>query len=210
MIDSTKCPVCGRKDIPDYHQGDVRCPYCGSNLKVFRLLDNAEMDSKAKSTVWKPVGILALLAAAIFALLYFTKGPSPTAAKERISLLEDSIASMNEKLREQPKGEVVAAPLPSAGTTDSKTEAVNASQSEKAKQEGTANEEAKADDGITAPADKVTIENGKKYYVVQKGDSWWKISQKLYKGKVKDVDLARMNGRRATEPLEIGDKLLVK
>ena len=85
-----------------------------------------------------------------------------------------------------------------------------ASQSEKAKQEGAANEEAKADDGITAPADKVTIENGKKYYVVQKGDSWWKISQKLYKGKVKDVDLARMNGRRATEPLEIGDKLLVK
>ena len=92
MIDSTKCPVCGRKDIPDYHQGDVRCPECGSNLRVYRLLDKIEEDSKSKATIWKPVAIMALVAAALFAILFFTKGSSATVDKERIALLEDSIA----------------------------------------------------------------------------------------------------------------------
>ena len=49
MVDSTKCPVCGRKGIPDYQNDDVRCPDCGSNLKVFRILDSIEQDAKAKT-----------------------------------------------------------------------------------------------------------------------------------------------------------------
>ena len=98
MVDSTKCPVCGRKDIPDYHRGDVTCPECGSNLRLYRILDSIEQDSKAKSTVWKPVALLSLLAALVFALLYFTKGSAPSADAQRIAQLEDSIASLHEKM----------------------------------------------------------------------------------------------------------------
>ncbi len=49
------------------------------------------------SAKWKPLAILALAAAALFALLYFTKNPEASAAeaKERVALLEDSINALN-------------------------------------------------------------------------------------------------------------------
>lgn len=205
MTDSTRCPVCGRKDIPDYHQGDVRCPDCGSNLKVFRLLDKIEQDSKAKSTVWKPVAIGAMVAAALFAFLFLTKGTSPTADKERIALLEDSIASMRDNAVGQKKPAVATADLKAESKEGVKTAEVTAEPSaEKAA------EVSEVKDDITAPSDKVALKDGKKIYTVQKGDSWWKISQKLYKGKIKDVDIAKLNGRKASDQLEIGEQLIVK
>ena len=201
MIDSTKCPVCGRKDIPDYHQGDVRCPECGSNLRVYRLLDKIEEDSKSKATIWKPVAIMALVAAALFAILFFTKGSSATVDKERIALLEDSIASLRDNMGTQKKPAVAVAEVTEAKDDVKPTETT------------TGKEDAKVDEPkeeITAPAGKVVEKDGKKIYTVQKGDSWWKISQKLYKGKIKDVDIARMNGRKASDQLEIGEQLIVK
>lgn len=211
MVDSTKCPVCGRKGIPDYQNDDVRCPDCGSNLKVFRILDSIEQDAKAKSTIWKPVGIMAMLAALLFAILFFTKGSSPTADKERFSLLEDSIAALNEKINDmqnpqlasqQEEGEEVAAP------EADKKEAGEAAQ-ENAGDEKAKEEDSKKED-ITAPAGKVFERNGKKYYKVQKGDSWWNISRKLYEGKVTDAELAKMNGKDLKKPLEIGEEIIVK
>lgn len=200
MVDSTKCPVCGRNDIPDYHRGDVRCPECGSNLRLYRILDSIEQDSKAKASVWKPVALLSLLAALVFALLYFTKGAAPTADAQRIAQLEDSIASLNERFKD--------AALPAVPTAAAKADGSASAPADNAQAE--ASDATSADDGITAPSDQVTVKDGKKIYVVKKGDSWWKISQKLYKGKVKDVDIAKMNGRKATEQLEIGDELVVK
>ena len=203
MVDSTKCPVCGRKDIPDYHRGDVTCPECGSNLRVYRILDNIEQDSKAKSSVWKPVALLSLLAALVFALLYFTKGSSPTVDAQRIAQLEDSIASLNERLSGK------ALPVETADI------AVNSDNKEQSKpavdiKEESTEAQTTADDGITAPNDLVTVKNGKKYYVVKKGDTLWRISNKLYKGKVSDTEIAKMNGRKVTDPLEIGEELVVK
>lgn len=199
MVDSTKCPVCGRKDIPDYHRGDVTCPECGSNLRLYRILDSIEHDSKAKSSVWKPVALVSLLAALVFALLYFTKGGSPTADAQRIAMLEDSIASLHERMegKSQPAANAITV------SSDSK---------ELAKTDTEAKEDSAktADDTVTAPADMVTVKNGKKYYVVKKGDTLWKISHKLYKGKVSDAEIAKMNGRKVTDPLEIGEELVVK
>lgn len=202
MVDSTKCPVCGRKDIPDYHRGDVTCPECGSNLRLYRILDSIEHDSKAKSTVWKPVALLSLLAALVFALLYFTKGSAPTADAQRIAQLEDSIASLNERMSGMVKP-VETTTL--ATSSDSKEQAQPVAD---AKEEGAASQA--ADDGITAPSDLVTVKNGKKYYVVKKGDTLWRISNKLYKGKISDAEIAKMNGRKVTDPLEIGEELVVK
>ncbi len=203
MTDSTKCPVCGRNDIPDYSKEDVRCPSCGSDLKVFRLIDEVESESYSKVSKWKPIAILSLLAAAVFAFLYLTKDPSASLseAKDRIALLEDSIASLNEHINNP-----VAEPSTAAAQTETTAEKGQA----ETKEAGTDNAQATADDGITAPADKVTVKDGKKYYIVRKGDSWWGISQRLYKGKVKDADIAKMNGKKPTDQLEIGQEILVK
>ena len=213
MSDSTKCPVCGRKDIPDYRQGEVSCPHCGSDLKLFWMLEELEQDSKSKSTVWKPVGLLALLAAALFALLYFTKGSAPSADAERLTMLEDSIAALNEQIKDLGGTPAAAEPAAAAKTADEKKadekKADEKKVEDKKAEEGKPNA-AEADNSITAPADKVTIRNGKKIYVVKKGDSWWKISQNLYKGKIKDADIAKLNGRKATDQLEIGEEIIVK
>ncbi len=198
MVDSTKCPVCGRKDIPDYHQGDVRCPECGSSLRLFRILDSIEKDSKSKSSVWKPVALLGLLAALVFAILFFTKGEAPTADAQRIAQLEDSIASLNERIQ--------GTALPEASTA----KAVSSDNKEQAKAQEKEEAAPAADDGITAPNDLVTIKDGKKIYVVKKGDTLWKIANKLYKGKITDAEIAKMNGRSVNQPLEIGDELVVK
>ncbi len=200
MTDSTKCPVCGRTGIPDYRSGDVRCPECGSNLKVFRILDSMESDRRSKASIWKPVGIMALVAAALFAILYFTKGTTPEADAQRISMLEDSIATLNHKMGDLKSGKQETPNVVEAAAQTSKSD----SPSEEAK------DASSEDDGITAPPGKVVEKDGKKYYTVQKGDSWWKISQKLYKGKIKDFELAKMNGKKASEPLEIGQEVIVK
>lgn len=213
MVDSTKCPVCGRKGIPDYQNDDVRCPDCGSNLKVFRILDSIEQDAKAKSTIWKPIGIMSMLAALLFAILFFTKGSSPTADKERFSMLEDSIAALNEKINDiqnpqlaenQKEGEEEASPVAEQKESDEAVQEKENAGEEKAKEDDSKKEE------ITAPAGKVFERNGKKYYKVQKGDSWWAISRKLYSGKVTDAELAKMNGKDLKKQLEIGEEIIVK
>ncbi len=204
MTDSTKCPICGRNDIPDYNKGVVRCPDCGSDLKVFRLLNEIEEGSGMTSAKWKPLAILALAAAALFALLYFTKNPEASAAeaKERVALLEDSINALNERI----SNPVAAAAETTTATADNTKPQTTDEVKPAAAEEG----QAQATETITAPADKVTVKDGKKYYTVKKGDSWWGISQKLYKGKVKDEEIARMNGMKPSEHLEIGQQILVK
>ncbi len=205
MTDSTKCPVCGRNDIPDYNKGEVRCPDCGSDLKVFRLLNEIEAGGSVGASKWKPLAIFALIAAAAFALLYLTKDSSASAseAKDRITLLEDSINSLNEKLNASV--EVVSntdGEKTDAGKEDVKTAESKDGEAEKAQADNAEN--------ITAPADKVVVKDGKKYYVVKKGDTWWGISKKLYKGKVKDEEIAKMNGKKTTDQLEIDQEILVK
>ena len=203
MTDSTKCPVCGRNDIPDYNKGEVRCPECGTDLKVFRLLNEIEAGNGGSSSKWKTIALLALAAAAIFALLYFTKNPEASAAeaKERVALLEDSIASLNERINN---------PVAVVAETEKAADGAKEQKAEEPKAEKSDDAASASSDDITAPSDKVTVKDGKKYYTVKKGDSWWGISQKLYKGKVKDVEIAKMNGKKPTEHLEIGEDILVK
>ncbi len=195
MDSSTKCPVCGREGIPDYHQGEVRCPGCGSNLEVFRVLDALDDELKAKSSKWKPIAMVCAGLALIFALLYFTKGSSSSSAQE-MGMMRDSIAALHEQINDLK----AAAPVKTAEAQDGK--------------KSEAAEPAKADEKkevVTAPAGKVTERNGKKYYKVERGDNLWKICRKLYgDGKVKPEDIARLNGISSTDQLEIDQELQVQ
>ena len=199
MDSSTKCPVCGREGIPDYHQGEVRCPKCGSNLEVFRLLDSLEADLKSKSSKWKPIAMVASILALLFAILYFTKGSSAPGAVE-MGLLKDSIAALHDKIDDLQK----AAPEKTIKVVEEQKE----KKPEKVDSEPAQVEEKK--ENVTAPAGKVTERNGKKYYKVQKGDNLWKICRKLYGDKMKPEEIARLNGLKSTDQLEIDQELVVK
>ena len=56
----------------------------------------------------------------------------------------------------------------------------------------------------------VTINDGKKYYTVKKGDIWSMIAKKLYHGIISTEEIAKWNNRTTKEPLEIGESLFVK
>lgn len=210
MTDSTQCPICGRKDIPDYRKSDVRCPSCGSDLKAFRIIDAIEQDSKSKKTIWKPLALAAMITTLLFAILYFTKSTTPTADKEKLSILEDSIASLNEQLKSENK--TLALQTSTVDNTKSKTEE-NKEQGVQNEQSGQAETSEKSEapqEEVTAPAGQVIVKNGKKYYVVKKGDTWSGICKKLYNGKVKVEELAKMNGKSVKDIIDIDEELLVK
>lgn len=103
MSDEVKCPVCGKGGIPDYHAEDLSCPQCGSDLSIFRVIDQIPQDV-GKKNVWMPISAVAILAAAVFGgiALFDTSKPSNTQSKE-IACLQDSIALLNAKLNESAK-----------------------------------------------------------------------------------------------------------
>ena len=196
MENSTKCPVCG-KEVPDYHLGGVRCQSCGSNLEVFRLLDAIEDENKAKASKWKPIALASMALALLFAILFFAKGKSGE-ADDTSSNKEVAEATANDNAEKSNEGQQVAtAQVPTEETT--------------AKSQQQTVEEPAANNGeITAPANKVTVKDGKKYYTVKSGDTWSKIARNLYGGKVSYEELARMNNRNVNKSLEIGEELIVK
>ena len=143
----------------------------------------------------------AAILALLFAILYFTKGDGSDA--QEIGLLRDSIAALNEKVNDLQNV---------APSTQSEAKPV-VSQTEEKSAEKSDSEPAKAEekkDEVSAPAGKVTERNGKKYYRVQKGDNLWKICRKLYGDKVKPEEIARWNGLRGTDQLEVDQELVVK
>ena len=78
---------------------NIRCGSCGSNLEVYRLLSEVDHDVNESGLRWKPVAIISMLAALIFALLYFltpktVEGPDC----ELLVQYEDSIARLNSRL----------------------------------------------------------------------------------------------------------------
>ena len=113
MSDEIKCPVCGKVGIPNYHEKNTICPCCGSDLGIFRVIDNIPQTRKNTRTVWMPIATVAILAAVVLAGILWFRTPSVTPLPpDHISVLEDSIKILNGKianldteLRKQPPTE---------------------------------------------------------------------------------------------------------
>lgn len=61
-MENHKCPVCRKPDIPNYHEEDVVCPQCKSDLSIYRVID--QIPSSSGKNIWKPMSAVAILAAA--------------------------------------------------------------------------------------------------------------------------------------------------
>lgn len=109
MTDETKCPVCGKVGIPDYHNEDTVCSQCGSDLSIFRVIDQIPQPVEKKKNVWMPIAAAAILVAAVCGGILLFRAPKVVqeeSQNEHIAMLQDSIGRLNAKL------EVVAqAPL---------------------------------------------------------------------------------------------------
>ena len=97
--DSTKCPVCGKVGIPNYHDADVVCPQCGSDLSIYRVID--QIPAGHKKNVWKPISVAAIIAVAV--LVFFLVKPKQEEVVDvrtspEYAQLQDSIGVLNEKI----------------------------------------------------------------------------------------------------------------
>lgn len=116
MTDEIKCPVCGKVGIPDYHNEDTVCPQCGSDLSIFRVIDQIPQPVEKKKNVWMPIAAAAILVAAVCGgILLFrpAKVVQIGTHNEQIAMLQDSIGKLNEKLE-------VAAQVPTTQSNEFK------------------------------------------------------------------------------------------
>ncbi len=205
-MEEKNCPVCG-KPVGDYLKDNIRCGSCGSNLEVYRLLSEVDHDVNESGLRWKPVAIISMLAALIFALLYFltpktVEGPDC----ELLVQYEDSIARLNSRLAQLAPN---AANTMAEKTTETKAEEVKAGETKADEKKADENAEKKED--VKADMGKVQVIDGKKYYTVEPGDSWWKICKKVYGAdKVDYKEIAKLNGKPLDYKMKVGEKILVK
>lgn len=98
MAENTKCPVCGKTGIPDFLNEDVKCPCCGSDLSIYRVIEQIP-EVGHKSNIWKPISAVAILAAAGLGVMLFTQKSSvPSSITEELSQLKDSVVVLNAQL----------------------------------------------------------------------------------------------------------------
>ena len=103
MSDEIKCPVCGKVGIPDYHAEDTVCPQCGSDLSIFRVIDQIPQVDVKKRNVWMPIAAVAILTTAVLGgVLLFQDPKVPTIEdqSDRIVCLQDSINVLKSRLEE--------------------------------------------------------------------------------------------------------------
>ena len=106
MENNCKCPVCGKPGIPDYHEEDIICPQCGSDLSIFRVIDQIP-DSKHKKNIWLPIAIVAILATVALAIVLPVRIGEESRKIEtknnEITLLQDSVNYYKNKLANIPE-----------------------------------------------------------------------------------------------------------
>lgn len=115
MSDEIKCPVCGKVGIPNYHDEDIVCPCCGSDLSIFRVIDKLPTSTGPKHTVWKPIAIAAISVTMALGAFLIIK-PSATGVKSEsndglqseIAYLRDSISRLNIQLQKAAKSDADA------------------------------------------------------------------------------------------------------
>ena len=98
MAENTKCPVCGKTGIPDFLNEDIKCPCCGSDLSIYRVIEQIPEEGH-KTNKWKPISAVAIIAAAGLGVMLFTQKPSvPSSITEELSQLKDSVEVLNNQL----------------------------------------------------------------------------------------------------------------
>jgi hypothetical protein len=210
-MEEKTCPVCG-KPVGDYLKENIRCGSCGSNLEVYRLLGRVDQEVAEKGLRWKPVAIASMIAAIIFALLYlFTPKSSGEAADcELLAELQDSVNMLNKRLNESVPVAAVKTDV-AEKKAEAKVEEKTEVNKEEKEEEKITDEKAEKKEEPKADMSKVVVRNGKKYYTVEQGDSWWKICKKVYgAGKMDYKEIAKLNGKPLDYKMKVGEEIQVK
>jgi hypothetical protein len=114
--ENIKCPVCGKVGIPNYLSEDTTCPCCGTDLSIFRVIDQIPQAAPKNKNFWMPIAIAAVFAAMVMGGILLFRMPmaqTDESQTQQIACLEDSITSLNNKLADLQRRQIV----PSGGFT---------------------------------------------------------------------------------------------
>lgn len=217
MEQEIKCPVCGKTGIPDYHKENTVCPCCGTDLGIYRMIDQIPAESNqeaqkagAQRNLWKPAAAAAFAAAAVLGILLAWKppmAPSSTVPDEnplkgRVAELEGQLARLNTQ-----KADEVSRLSESVTALQGRL-----SEAERQKDEETDRLRNSIEDlkGQLSAAKEQNAAAAYFSYTVRKGDSLWRISSRFYGTGTKAGDIARDNGRTMDSVLHVGDTLRIR
>lgn len=102
MADEIKCPVCGKVGISDYHTEDTVCPQCGSDLSIFRVIDQIPQTTSGKRNIWIPIAAVAIVTTTVLGGILITQRPMTLPNRgmeeEQVARLQDSIKHLNAQI----------------------------------------------------------------------------------------------------------------
>ena len=217
MEQEIKCPVCGKTGIPDYHKENTVCPCCGTDLGIYRMIDQIPAESNqeaqkagAQRNLWKPAAAAAFAAAAVLGILLAWKppmAPSSTVPDEnplkgRVAELEGQLARLNTQ-----KADEVSRLSESVTALQGRL-----SEAERQKDEETDRLRNSIEDlkGQLSAAKEQNAAAAYFSYTVRKGDSLWRISSRFYGTGTKAGDIARDDGSTMDSVLDGGDSLRIR
>lgn len=180
MAESIKCPICGKDDIHDFHTEDVVCPCCGSELSIYhKLYGLSSAKTKNNVTAQRNRWVVSMLTVST---VLFAVGFLFFAFREGQILPIKSNQITESKLFVDRLNDSIVA----LNKTITSLRAFNSKQ----------------------PQNSILTDE-LKVYVVKRGDSFCKISKKLYDTELRYNEIVKLNNLNATFILHEGDSLKV-
>lgn len=102
-MEIVNCPICDKRGIPDFHEKNVTCPHCGSDLSIYKTINEATQSSvkepkanSGKIKIFASVTIISLCLIASSAFISYNISRKPLLMK--IESQNIDIQSLNESL----------------------------------------------------------------------------------------------------------------
>lgn len=180
MAESIKCPICGKDDIHNFHTEDVVCPCCGSDLSIYhKLYCLSSAKTINNRAAQRNRWVVPMLTAST---VLFAVGCLFFAFPEgRILPVESNQMTESSPFVDKLNDSIVA-----LNKTVTSLRAFNSKQ----------------------PQNSILTDE-LKVYIVKKGDSFCKISKKLYGTELRYSEIVKLNNLNATFVLHKGDSLKV-
>lgn len=106
MEEQITCPVCGKVGIPDYHKDEIVCPCCGTDLSIYKMLSDSQVNNTPQGPNgkwWKITTVGMIVVAIIATTVAFCKKTNQNQVTDdsyegKLTALTDSIQVLSMQL----------------------------------------------------------------------------------------------------------------
>lgn len=99
MKDRNTCPVCGKPGIPDYFSDDVVCPQCGSNLSVYKMLNECCTQKAGHKWLWIALIIVLSITLLILGTFSYKQCNDLSTSRQKYGEIEQQLAIANDSIK---------------------------------------------------------------------------------------------------------------